>query len=65
MHWKTVLRYDCDNRIYRVGRIVWDTGKLSLALSPRLFKFRREYKQMMVTLLGIRVQITRGGRGYV
>lgn len=65
MYWKHVGVWDADNRIYRVGRLVWDTGKLSVALSPRLFLFRREYKQWMVTVLGIRVQKTWGGRGYV
>lgn len=65
MHWKGVGRWDADNRIFRVGRVVWQTGKLSLALSPRLFRFRKEYGQVMLTLLGVRVQLTRGGRGYV
>lgn len=65
MHWKSVGRWDSDNRIYRIGRVVWDTGKFSLSLSPRLFLFRREYGQWMLTVLGVRVQLTRGGRGYV
>lgn len=63
--WKTVCRWDADNRIYRVGRIVWPHAKLSLALSPRLFKLRREYGQFMVTVIGIRVQFTSGGGVYV
>ena len=63
MRWKHVGRWDANNRIYRIGRIVWDHGKLSLALSPRIFKCRREYGQVMLTLLGVRVQLTRGGGG--
>ena len=65
LHWKHVGVWDSDLRIYRVGRFVWPTGKFSIALSPRLFGFRHEYGQWMLTLLGLRLQLTHGGAGYV
>lgn len=75
MTYQSVMRYDNTMRMFRVGRIVWNTGavgdgrgyssKLSLALMPKLFGWYREPKAVWtLTLLGVRVQRFRsyGGR---
>lgn len=72
---KLFCRWDSDCKLLRLGRIVWHRGKvgdgkgysakLSLALSPRLFKVRREYESLSVTLLGVRLHYQRSFGGYM
>lgn len=69
MRLKSVMLYDPQCRIFRIGRIVWRRGEgpgrgapanydasLSLALCPpwRL-RFHREYGGWLISILGIRV----------
>lgn len=74
MKLQPVMRSDPDARLFRVARLVWDRGtvgdgtgysvKLSVALAPRLFRFRRELEGWILTLFGVRVHYARsyGGR---
>jgi hypothetical protein len=75
MIYQNVMRYSPNERVFRVGRLVWDTGnvgdgkgystKLSLALTPTLFRWYREPGHVWtLVLFGIRVQRTTawGGR---
>lgn len=71
---QTVFRADPVARLYRIARLIWDCGvvgdgkgysnKLSVALMPRLFGWKREYGGWIATMLGLRVHYSRsyGGR---
>lgn len=68
-------RYDPGLRALRLGRVLWERGtvgdgegysaKLSLALQPRLLRWRRDPgREWWLTLAGVRVHYKRsyGGR---
>lgn len=69
-----VMRWDPVAKLLRLGRLIYDRGtvgdgkgysaKLSLALTSRLLRFRREFRGWIVTVLGVRVHYCRsyGGR---
>jgi hypothetical protein len=71
---KRVMRYDSDNRMFRLFRIMWERGvvgdgngysaKVSLALTPRLFRWQREGDGWLLTFFGLRLHYRRsyGGR---
>ena len=78
MRWHTfrcrwIGRYDDRQRLVRIGRAVWQRGKvgdgkgysvkLSLGLRPRLWQFRREMFGVIVTALGVRVHYARSYGG--
>jgi hypothetical protein len=74
MKLQRVLRWDPTARLFRVCRLVWERGtvgdgtgysaKLTLALAPRLIRFRRESDGWILTICGLRVHSARsyGGR---
>lgn len=63
------------NRVLRLGRLVWARGqlmkggytaKLSLALTPKLFHFSREWKySFWLVLLGVRLHYERSYGGAI
>jgi len=74
MHFKKVMRWDKYARIFRLGRFLWTVGKvgdgkgysnkLSIALTPKLFRWKMERNEWFLTVLGIRFHRQRayGGR---
>lgn len=74
-NWKLirVFRRDAYTRMFRLCRLVWQTGKvgdgrgyssqLSLALMPKLFWIERGFKSIRICLLGIRVHFERSFGG--
>ena len=74
LRWKRVMRWDADLKMLRVGRVMWEGRskrgheighKLSLALWPKLFRFRIDMVELDVMVLGIRVHHISGGGRYV
>lgn len=65
MRFKKIMRYDSTQKKLRLGVFIWQRGawgggrpysfKLTLALQPALFSFRREWDQVRMTLLGLSV----------
>ncbi len=79
-YWKPVMRYSPSERIFRIGRLIYQGGprgslpgrpgggysaKLSLSLEPRLFGFAREHGSWAVTLFGIRVHHLKSFGGWL
>lgn len=75
MTYENVMRYSPNERLFRLGRLVWNTGnvgdgkgystKLSFALTPKLFRWYREPSHVWtLVVLGVRVQrsTSYGGR---
>jgi len=74
---KSVFRWSPSDRLFRVGRIVWARGdgpgktgggysaKLSLALAPVLIGWKKEWRSIAVTVLGIRVHYMRSYGGWL
>ena len=77
MKWKNVWRWSQEERVFRIGRLLWERGpawtpagsgwnsnKLSVAIEPRWFVFRRELRGWWLTLCGLRLhkQKDYGGR---
>lgn len=70
---KAVLRTDPNAMLFRLFRWTWNRGqvgdgkgyscKLSVALAPRLFGFRREHEGWILTMLGIRVHFAKSYGG--
>ncbi len=73
---KRVLRHDEIQGHFRLFRVMWETGEVgdgkgrsnmvSVALQPRLFRWRREFsgsKTWMLVLLGVRIhrKVSYGG----
>lgn len=73
MIFKKVLRYDSSSKLLRLFRLVWHTGtvgdgqgyssKLSLALTPKLFRFSSDALEWEVILLGLRIHHCRSYGG--
>jgi hypothetical protein len=73
MKLKTVFRWDRAARLLRlcrlnrtVGRVGDGKGyssKTSLALTPRLFSFRRDFGEWILTVLGVRLHHVRSYGG--
>ena len=72
---KMFVTWDQRALVLRLGRLVWARGKmmhggytakLSLALTPRLFQFSREWKySFCLTLLGVRLHYERSYGGVI
>lgn len=73
---KLFARWSPRERLLRLGRIVWRRGegpgggkgysaKLSLALTPSLVQFRRDWCEWSLTLLGVRVHYLRSYGGWI
>jgi hypothetical protein len=70
---RTILRYDRRNRLLRLARVVWQRGiagdgtgyssKLSLALRPAAFAWRREWDGWLLTVAGVRLHYQRSYGG--
>jgi hypothetical protein len=65
---KKVFRWDREEKVYRIFRIMWDnpknSNKLSFALSPVLFRFSKGFYEWRIYILGIRIHRAKsfGGR---
>jgi hypothetical protein len=71
---KRVCRWDSAARLYRVGRLTYDRGdvgdgegysvKVSLGLTPKFLRYRRELFGWILTVCGVRLHYRRsyGGR---
>lgn len=66
MRWKPVLRLDDSLHMFRIGRLLFGgangshhTGKLSLAVWPKLFRFSRDWDSWDLTVLGVRTHYLR------
>lgn len=74
MTFKPVMRYDPILRWVRLFRLIWNTGvvgdgqgyssKLTVALTPRLFRWDRGWHAWTLTILFVRIHYVRsyGGR---
>jgi hypothetical protein len=74
MRFHKVMRLDPPLRLYRLARIMWDVGtvgdgngysvKLSIGLTPRLFRWVSELGGWICTVAGVRLHCRRayGGR---
>lgn len=71
---KLFVRWDERAKLLRLGRLVWARGKmmhggwtakLSLALTPRIVQFRRDWSEWQVTLLGVRLHYQRSYGGVI
>jgi hypothetical protein len=73
---KLFARYSPPERMIRLGRVVWAVGegpgtgkgysaKLSLALRPSLFGFRRECDGWIATAFGFRLHYSRSYGGWI
>ena len=76
---KPFVRWDPTQKKLRLGRVIWERGewgmktadgrcipysfKLTLALRPKVFSFRREYDQTRITILGVAVNYHRSAGG--
>lgn len=70
---KRVMRWDDTIRTLRLCRVMWERGtvgdgqgyssKLSFALTPKLFRWEREWAGWIVTILGIRIHHKRSYGG--
>jgi hypothetical protein len=73
MKLQKVMRYDPAAKLFRVARLIWNRGnvgdgqgysnKLSVALTPRIFRFKRESFGWIATLAGIRIHYCRSYGG--
>lgn len=73
MRIRWINTYDPRQRLRRLARVTWKRGrvgdgqgysaKLTLALTPRLFRVTREFGGWIVTLLGVRVHHSRSFGG--
>jgi hypothetical protein len=62
---RRILRYDRDAKLLRVLRVVWQRGqwgdkapyshKLTIGITPCLFRFKREWDGWILTLCGVRI----------
>lgn len=65
MKFKSVMRWDKNNQIFRIGRFLWSVGKVgdgkgysnkfSIALTPRVFSWHKGRWEWLVTIFGIRL----------
>lgn len=74
LRFKPVMRWDKYARIFRLGRLTWTVGKVgdgygysnkfSIALTPKLFRWKLERNEWFLTVLGARFHRQRayGGR---
>jgi hypothetical protein len=72
---KFVLRYDPTRKFFRVGKFLWQRGKVgdgegysakfSFALCPRLFFFYKNYAGWELIVLGIRIHLMRAYGGII
>lgn len=64
MEVKTVMRWDGENKIFRLFRICGPQWKVSFALQPSVFSVRREWRAIIINFCGIRLHFKRicGGR---
>lgn len=73
LRFKRVMRLDRDMKMVRIARVMWEAQskrgheighKLSLALWPKLFRFRADFAEFDLTILGVRVHHISGGGRY-
>ncbi len=70
---KKVMRFDPSNQTLRVGRVMWQRGKvgdgqgysasLTLGLRPAVFRWERGNTGWLLTVLGVRVHLDRSYGG--
>ena len=70
---RRIFRYDPMARLFRLGRCVWQRGtvgdgqgysvKLTLALHPRLWSYRREMTGFVLSVCGVRLHYQRSYGG--
>jgi hypothetical protein len=80
MTFKRVMRYAPDERIFRIGRILYQGGpvgsrpgapgggysaKLSVSLTPRLLSFSRGLSEWTLTVMGVRVHHRKAYGGWI
>lgn len=73
MAFKFIGRYSPPERLLRLARFVWQTGKVgdgsgysskfTLGLRPALFGFRREWDGWLLTVCGLRLHYQRSYGG--
>jgi hypothetical protein len=75
MTFKPVMRLD-DCRVFRIGRFLWQRGKVgvagggysakfSVAVTPKLFAMQRGYYSLLVVLFGLRLHYQRSYGGII
>jgi hypothetical protein len=65
LRFQRVLRWDSDDWLFRLFRVIWDVGNVgdgkgysnsfSFALGPSLFRWKREHNGWILTILGVRL----------
>jgi len=73
MRFRLVCRYSPGERLFRVGRVMWDRGvvgsggwsrKLSLGISGYWFHWSRHHDEWLVIVLGVRVHCVKSLGGW-
>ena len=70
---KFIGRYDKHQKMFRLVRLVWHnkkekewlSKKITIALQPKLYKTKREYKGLIVCILGVRIHYKTSYGGYM
>lgn len=75
LRFKRVMRFDDRSRMLRIGRFLYERGergakgwysaKLSLALWPKLFQWRTDWREWDLTVLGLRIHSLRSYGGVI
>lgn len=75
MRLKPVFRYDTRIQKFRIARVVWQFGrvgdghgysaKISIALTPRLFRWSRQFDGWRLTVLGVDLHHQRAYGGII
>ena len=73
MKFKTVFRWDSGNKVLRLFSIMWCVGtvgdgkgysaKITVALAPRFFMWRKEFYSYCLTIAGLRVHFAKNFGG--
>lgn len=75
LRFKSVMRWDREGKIFRVGRFLWTCGKVgdgkgysnkfSIALVPHVFHWERRRFEWFLTILGVRLHRQRAFGGHI
>lgn len=74
MKFKSVMRWDPQDRKFRVGRLLWQRGKVgfggysakfSLALTPNLLRVQRGLNEWRFGILGVEFHVKKAWGGLI
>lgn len=73
MRYRSIMRWDGRRNIYRIGRVIWQTGvhghggysaKLTISLKPTIYELLFRQYGWDLTILGVRLSVLRSYGGY-